>query len=88
MDMMTPEERIALAEKIAQKMQDMTDDDLRALSKEIGVEEVVEDADKMESKAIADDVMAEPVVDTGILTGPIGGLKSFLLKSARQKETK
>lgn len=87
--LMTPEERIALVEKISAKMQDMADEDLRALATEVGAEEVVEDADKAVSKAIADAVMTdEPVVDTGMLTGDRSGLKSFLIKSGREREAK
>jgi hypothetical protein len=86
--MMTPEARVALVEKISMKMNDMTDEDLKALADEIGIEEAImtEDADKMASKALADSLLAEPVVDTEILTGPRGGLKNFLVKSSRDKE--
>jgi hypothetical protein len=87
--MMTPEARVALVEKMSAKMNDMADEELQALAKEIGVDEVVEDADKAVSKALADDVMApKPVVDTGVLSGPIPALKNFLLKSQRDKEAK
>jgi hypothetical protein len=86
--MMTPEERIALVEKISAKMTDMADNELKDLAKEIGVEEIVEDTDKAISKALADTVMLEPapVVDTGVLTGSRDGLKSFLIKKSRDKE--
>lgn len=84
-DMMTPEDRLALIEKVSAKVKDLTDDDLRGLAKELGAE-MIEDADKMASKDLADAMMAKPVVDTGTLTGPMPALKSFLLKSQRDKE--
>ena len=88
--LMTPEDRLALTNKIAAKIKDMTDEDLKALGEEIGVEEVVAaDADKDASKAIADAVMSAdaPVVDTGVLTGSRDGLKSFLMKKTRDKDS-
>lgn len=86
---MAPEDRIALIAKITTKINDMADDDLKDLAKEVGVEEVVEDADKTASKMLADAVMSKPaVVDTSILSGPRSGLKNFLLKSERENDAK
>lgn len=91
MESMLPADRAALSQKIAAKLDAMTDEDLKDLAKELGVDlmaEEVEDADKTASKALADAVMSEPVVDTDVLTGSRDGLKSFLMKSARDKEMK
>lgn len=87
--LMTPEERLAMVNKISEKVKDMTDEDMKELAKEIGIDEVVADADKDVSKALADAVMSPttPVVNTDVLTGSRDGLKSFLMKKSRDKES-
>lgn len=81
---MTPEERMDLIAKIDAKMKDMTDEDLMALANENDVH-VESAAEKIPEGG---SVVVPPIIDTGILTGPVNGLKNFLIKKQRDNDSK
>jgi len=83
-EMMAPEDRDALMAKMVMKMKEMSDDDLKSLADEAGV-----DTDVVAPKVVdAEPIDSKPVIDTATLTGPMPALKSFLLKSQRDNDAK
>lgn len=84
---MTDEERTALVEKITKQLDVAPDDYLKDLADKMGIseensfEKPAADATKPDETGVV-----KPVVDTGLLTGPIGGLKNFLMKKSADQQ--
>jgi hypothetical protein len=84
---MTNEDRSALIEKITKQLDVAPDDYLKDLADKMGI------SDENSFETSATEVVkppemdgAKPVVDTGLLTGPIGGLKNFLMKKSMDQQ--
>jgi hypothetical protein len=80
---MTPEEREDLIAKITAKMPEMTDDELAILATDNGIPVPTALGKAMKADG---SVTVPPIVDTSVITGPLGTLKNFLLKKTRDNE--
>lgn len=60
-------------------------DAIDAMEKVAGPDKMA-DAAPMMDKPMDDDAKPSDAVDTSVLTGPIGGLKNFLIKKSQDKE--
>lgn len=80
---MTPEERIDLIEKISARLPDLDDLDLMTIATQNGVH-VESAAERMTKDGPA---VIPPIIDTSILTGSVDGLKNFLIKKSRDKDS-
>lgn len=83
---MTPEDRTALIEKISKQLDVAPDDYLKELADKMGISEADMSETSMPEPAKVNEFETKPVVDTSVLTGPIGGLKNFLMKKTQDNQ--
>lgn len=83
---MSPDERKELIAQISAKLEDLDDDELLRIAVD---HDVPTPKTEMEKRVDAgESPLSLPTIDTSVLTGPINGLKNFLMQKQRDNDSK